>query len=119
MQTEAKLITLDEVNELLADIVSQVPEDYVYTNEDGNRADAPGFTSCEYASTSGAPSCLVGHVFHRLGLPIQHSTFDAAFGLNFGMGTPHDKRFTPAAVKRLKIVQWLQDCGHPWHEAIK
>lgn len=120
MQTETKLITLDEVNELLADIVSQVPEDYVYINPEGRSA-ASGPIGCEYASRDGSPSCLVGHVLHRLGLPVYHSETQPGQGwaVTWGFEHPHEEHFTPEAVSRLARVQSRQDQGTPWREAIK
>lgn len=113
--------------QLLLDAVAVKGEDYVYEGvEDGMDA-----MRCYYAR-NGAPDCIVGHVLHKLGVPIEKMEYDIltkhqsdvisyktiyvhfdklreAYGINF----------SARAQRLLGLTQGLQDQDVPWGEAVQ
>jgi hypothetical protein len=101
-------LTLDRVMPVLREVVAERP-DFVYEEPDGG-------TTCYYVWED-CPSCLVGHVLHRLGVPLEvmaerntaqvHARgFAAAVGLTW------------LATRALKHAQDQQDAGEPWSAAL-
>ena len=103
-----KLIGVPEVLAHLRDVVAKKGADYVYRRE-----------TCRYA-VSGAPSCIVGHVYARLGLldkDTQESIVKAK-GLHVG-------KIASLARQVLQTAQEVQDGRYPpfvprgtWGEAL-
>lgn len=100
------------VNAVLTGIVADKSEGYRYTDEDGGRA------NCVYRNEDGSPSCLVGHVAHRLGIPLPaYDAFENSTGVcSTVLGQTY---FTTDALSRLSRVQMRQDSGETWARAIR
>jgi len=114
-------LTVDNVLRTMEEVVSEYGADYVYRTDSS--------VQCVYVA-DGEPSCLVGHVLHRLGVPTE-----ALFHLGDRSGVSQDAKglvhalvregyaapvpsspFGPIAV--LMEAQWRQDTGSTWGEAL-
>jgi hypothetical protein len=98
--------------ELLIDVVEQYGEDHVYERVP-NTVD-----SCRY-EYSGQPSCIVGHVLHRAGVPIDvlKSFDDNDDGVSANVLYEY-LDVTEDAANVLGWAQGLQDSGHTWGRAL-
>lgn len=119
---DSNLIGVDEVRELLREIISSKPRDYMYQYEkdsDGNEISA-----CMYTTPEAAPSCIVGHVMDSVATDILTSCYTREWD---DKGDPLSSRgaytikelwdvFTPHAMILLDRVQKNQDGGVPWSE---
>lgn len=110
-------LTYDKTVELLNETVQEFGEDYVYSRNDEGR--------CVYVQ-DGQPSCLVGHVLVKAGVPLER--LEAADS-NFG-GTGADVLIRQinreGAVKvdgkartALAEAQYTQDHGNTWGLAVR
>jgi hypothetical protein len=112
------VIIIDEqwAMSLLAEVVSDFGEDHIYEN-DGLQAP---LASCVNVA-DGQPSCIVGHVLVRAGIPV--STFYENNAVETGMyGTYSAFKngvadITEGAYMILAAAQRAQDDGHTWGEA--
>lgn len=100
-----------EVRALLLEIVAEFPDGHYYEPVVWR-----GDPMCVY-SVDGRPSCLIGHLFHRLGVavPEWHQSARVARvvpGYAGGM-------FTSDAVVYMSHVQQLQDARMPWADCVK
>lgn len=100
-------LTLDSVQQAAREIIEEFGDDFVYEK------DELGF--CLYMQ-DGQPSCLVGRLFHRLGVPVdlltrlEHAGPGALFH--------HDNwEAGNGVVSFLTDLQINQDAGRPWGEA--
>lgn len=112
-----KIQTTDEaVMETLRAVVAERP-DYVYDSE---AVDENGVPMCVYVA-DGAPSCLVGHVLHRLGVPLDAlSVFDESGGKDAQLVVRRVLDGTSGATAhRLWAAQSAQDNGETWGEALE
>lgn len=126
-------ITYDKALSTIREIVSEFGEDYVYERvNDG----------CRYVS-NGVPSCIVGHALVRWGVdPDLINSWDAdqrpmevngemtykqdgIYAANFawdalrGLRQDGHLEITDEAIVFLDAVQWEQDHGTPWGEAME
>lgn len=102
---------VDQVRALLLDIVAEFPDGHHYEPVPWR-----GDKMCVY-SVDGRPSCLIGHLFHRLGVvvPEWHQSARVARivpGYAGGM-------FTSDAVIYMSNVQQSQDAHMPWADCVK
>lgn len=102
-----KTVTDEEGLALLEQIVNERP-DYVYEKPGGDDA------SCVYVH-NGAPSCLVGHWLHKLGvslddIPEGEAASDTARVLGLAVSTP--------LADALDGAQDTQDSGLNWAQAL-
>lgn len=100
-----------EVRALLREIVAEFPDGYAYEG-----AEWRGQQTCVYAF-EGKPSCLIGHLFHRLNIEIPewHQNARVARVVPvFAWGV-----FTNDAVLYMTNVQQSQDARFPWAECLK
>jgi hypothetical protein len=70
---------------------------------------------------SGAPGCIVGRVLHEVGMaPLAINSLDGrgAIGTCHSRTEEHGIRLTPAAAQFLQQVQFKQDSGNTWAEAV-
>jgi hypothetical protein len=101
--------------ELLIDIVDQYGEDVVYERVP-KVAGGSGMV-CQYQDR-GQPSCIVGHVLARAGVPM-----DVLYELDV-LGAPADRlgshvRVDGQAAQVLNAAQCVQDAGKTWGEALE
>lgn len=127
-----KTYTYDETLAMLTGIVSENGEDFVYEVHDEDRL-AP---SCRYA-LDGQPDCIVGHVFAKVGVPVEKMEYVRSDGWESGAAGPVNPysvegadlvagrlegdgvvAFTPKAKRLLISVQVKQDAGDSWGEAL-
>jgi len=105
------LLTASEALKHLEAIVAEFGEDYVYQGH-GTR-DPLGVLVCHYVH-NGKPDCLVGHVAHRHGVPLdilaKHEGASAYAFANIA--------FTQKACAVLVAAQAEQDRQKPWHLAL-
>ncbi len=108
----AEQITKDRALELLREIVAEYGEDWVYASRDDG-------TTCTY-TRQGQPSCLIGHVLHRAGVPIEHlATLDRGDTPSIGTTTVDwGIEITPDARRVLGVAQHAQDDGSSWGTAL-
>lgn len=100
----------NEVLDLLTEVVAEAGPDFVYKS--------PG-QYCRY-EYKGQPSCLVGRVLNRLGVPVEalaglDEDYPAVNDVDFvslGLSLPDD------AVIALQAVQEWQDEGNKWGDAL-
>lgn len=116
----------DETLSLLRAAVELKGEDYVYTNPNGEMATIDGgITDCFYVDESGddaVPSCIVGHVFHAMGIPVLDMLKIEGSSVNSDVTEDllrdNSIQVTPRATRLLYSAQDLQDSGHTWGEAV-
>jgi hypothetical protein len=63
--------TLDQVLVALREVVAENGADYLYASPAGEFSDACVYAYRDYETGQGEPSCLVGQVYVRLGIPIE------------------------------------------------
>lgn len=97
-------VTLEQVKRAAQEIVAEFGEDYVYEH------DVQGF--CHY-QRDGQPSCLVGRIFHRLGVSI--GLLEKLEGTGPGSLFHHEEwEAGDGVVNFLANLQLNQDSGHTW-----
>lgn len=105
-----KNVTNEDLLRTLREVAAEQPEK-VYKSPAG----AGG--SCFYVHGN-EPGCIVGHALHRLGVPLEtlkeHESDAARAPLNDLF-----PEVTEGAMDLVDSVQYLQDRGEPWGEAIK
>lgn len=117
----------DETLSLLRAAVELKGEDYVYVNPDGEVASDDGsITDCFYVdngSGEAAPSCIVAHVFHAMGIPVLDMLKIEGSSVNSDVTEDllrdNSIQVTPRATRLLYSAQDLQDSGHTWGVAVE
>lgn len=105
-------LTPEIVTPIIRQIVAEYGEDYVYKAEERAR-EFPNL-GCVYREF-GEPSCLVGHVLDRAGVPYdKYWDLDGDSASTLLKDSPHeDLRIA------LDAAQTVQDVGQTWGEALK
>lgn len=132
------MITAQQVIETMREVVAEKGEDYVYPKEEGIWVDRDDntvrgdevnvetdpFLSCAYLTVDDQPSCIVGHVLHRLG--VDHKILGDAETVSatvFGTGGHHaltgKHRLDEGAARILSAAQQVQDNGAAWGLALR
>lgn len=110
-------LSFSKVVEISQALVEEFGEDYIYSKEDG---------VCVYVH-DGAPSCFVGHVLHRAGVPLERLEKADTASWGGGMGadslirglTEEGALATPDSTRSfLSAAQTEQDNGSTWGEAL-
>lgn len=107
------------VDTYLDEAVAEFGEDYVYSQGDTG--------SCNYVR-SGAPSCLVGQVLAKAGVPLDRLA--AADLGQFGSGTPANDllaelneegvlKYDGEVITLLSGAQYWQDIGYTWGASVQ
>jgi hypothetical protein len=107
------------VDTYLDEAVAEFGGDYVYSKSDTG--------SCNYVR-DGAPSCLVGQVLAKAGVPLDRLV--VADQGQYGGGVPADDllaelveegvlRYDGEAITLLSVAQHRQDSGSPWAAAVR
>jgi hypothetical protein len=101
---EISELTIENVTPVIREIVAEFGEHYVYL---------PGNEGCVYQE-NGKPSCLVGHVFDRMGVPYNQrwEEKDASWVISVNGG---DEQLGFA----LRAAQYVQDDERSWGEALR
>jgi hypothetical protein len=113
-----KSMTVSEVLEIMGEVVDEFGSDFVYVKVVGT--DDSGGRCLNWHG--GCPSCLIGHVMHRWGMP---ETILAGFP-NAGISTlvslfvlhHADTKIEPGTVDVMAEAQVGQDEGVPWGECL-
>lgn len=116
------MLTLEETKAKLEALVEKLGPDTVYEIPDGS-------TTCVYSTAEGAPSCLVGQLIHEVSPEILEEIHSEEWedGVNIlemdvdtlALRYPRvDALFDADAKVYLNTVQYLQDKGVTWGEAI-
>lgn len=117
LPTEADRFGVTVVNAVLTGIVAEKPAGFRYTDPYG--VVAGDGADCLYADRDGKPSCLVGVLAARLGIPLpKYDTWDNGQGIRNG-AEQIAQYFTEEARARLVTVQSRQDEGETWARAIR
>lgn len=107
--------TDDDVMRVLREVVAERP-DYVYVNPNGERGVFGGSAICYYVHGD-CPGCLIGHVLHRLGVPI-----DAMWRREHWPASVMAAEVLSGVSYRstyaLDAAQLMQDYGQPWSRAL-
>lgn len=124
-----KTYTYDETLALLQEAVSERGEHFIY-----EQRPEPG-PSCRYA-WDGKPDCIVGHVFAKVGVPVQEMLFgdkiedyngvpnrgkyssEGADSVVENLESDGVVSFTPRARRLLLEVQNKQDYGMTWGDSL-
>lgn len=105
--------------ELVDQAIEQRGADYVYTNEDGDKAVPHGFVNCynwhEDEDGSVIPGCIVGTVLHMAGVPLDEmGKEDGWEDVENNLSHTETLRATRKASKLLEYIQYEQDKGNTW-----
>ncbi len=107
------------VDTYLDEAVAEFGEDYVYSQGD--------YGSCDYVR-DGAPSCLVGQVLAKAGVPLerlkeadqgQHGGGVAANDLIVGLGEEGVLSYDSQVIRLLFEAQYRQDSGYTWGASVQ
>lgn len=129
MGARVRVIYLIDAFAAVEKIVGEVGHEYTYQRP------VTSHVACRYwhpsapevnAATSeeieaGAPGCIVGRVLHGVGMdPLAINSLDGrgSIATCHGRTVEHGIRLTPAAVQFLQQVQFKQDSGKTWAEAV-
>lgn len=101
-------IKWDDFPRILDEVVAEKGEDYVYERVASMH---PG-GSCRYRADD-APSCLIGHVLDRMGVP-----YDSKWEGTSAYGVIYRDLAGPEEIANAaSIAQDAQDSGQPWSQA--
>lgn len=112
------VLTLDLVNKTLDELVAEKGEDYVYERNEEAR--------CTYVR-DGAPSCIVGHLLAKIGVPIEELAQRETRGAGGMIALLNEAGFLTTAEwpeahdveHLLAAVQINQDSQIPWGQAVQ
>jgi len=105
---------LGETLQVLRQVVSDRGHDYVYKEQERQKGVS---VRCKYVENDG-PSCIVGHVASRLGVPIETlKEWDEGFLQQ--VPTVGYRVFDESALDVLSQAQFSQDYGSTWGEALR
>jgi hypothetical protein len=114
-------LTEEQAVTLMRQVVFEYGEDYTYTAPEVEDPDlGVSGSTCMYVLNN-KPSCLLGHVLHRAGVPLQtlhqheYSLVSALFKPVGDIEPPC--RAEPYLVEALLAAQSQQDNGQSWGEA--
>ncbi len=111
-------VTMEDVVRVAEEVVS-TQLDYVYTNPNGLAAIQQASTDCFYVHGD-APGCVVGHILHRLGVPLEDLSYYEGLRANsvlLDLGDEEVIKMPNRAVSLLQCMQGEQDTGKTWGEA--
>lgn len=107
--------------ELVDQAISAKGEDYVYTNDQGQRADSASFIKCSnWHEVNGkmVPGCIVGDALHRGGVKLTQMNKSMSAGdLVVALYGDEIAHVTDRAMAFLSRIQNAQDTGSTWGEA--
>ncbi len=120
-QIVIKVLTPKLCLSLLAGIVEEFGGDHVYEKICRREGDVAGCFNWD--KVNNCPSCLVGHVMHRWGIPAEflaENQASSAHGLCTDINYSEDLLFTveEGTIRILQEVQESQDFGRPWGTAL-
>lgn len=102
-------LALPQAKAMVKEILAAAPETKFRVVED----------NCVYFDESGNPSCVIGHVFAKIGItPDQVSPADNTTILNCLYHVCGEKITTPT-MEWLQDIQSHQDCGISWGEILE
>jgi hypothetical protein len=113
-------LTTDSAIESAKKAVALMGEDYIYHTPDGKMA-APD-VKCKYVDINkNAPSCIVGHILHDHGVPLETISIEGigAESMLKKLRKSEILNFTGEASHFLNKLQEAQDVGEPWGEALE
>lgn len=119
--TSEKMFDVIDALEWLREAVDRRGTDYVYVDDNGERA-GKGGECIYYSQISGEPACLVGHALHAAGLitysMVQQAKCNARASVHElarRLGLP----LTFGAIDVLRVAQKTQDIGGTWGQALR
>ena len=129
MGARVRVIYLIDAIAAVEKIVGEVGHEYTYqrpvTSHVACRYWHPSAPNLNAATVeeieAGAPGCIVGRVLHEVGMaPLAINSLDGrgAIGTCHSRIEEHGLRLTPAAAQFLQQVQFKQDSGNTWAEAV-
>lgn len=120
--SEKIVIDYDTAKRIAAELVAERGRDYIYVDPNGVRArkrdfgefDTPYVSCVNWDNSKNEPSCIVGHILHRAGVPERIIKDRRA-----GISDDFDEYYKDDVVETfLSRIQSHQDCGMPWGEAL-
>lgn len=117
--TEKKLLNLAEAVKLAEEVVAG-REDYVYVNPEGLAA-GTGAACVNWDVNKNQPSCVVGHILHKFGVPVDEIVAyndDGVDQFTPWLDDEGSKWDTSSIYRFLSRMQLKQDLGAPWGEAL-
>lgn len=118
-------ITLDDALRLLTEAVEEKGEDYVYSNNSGERADTEYSIDCQYVHVQKGefvPGCGVGNALHRAGVSLDWLSDHESYGARNVLGMLRDDGILTAnrtVEEFLSAFQSRQDRGDTWGESLR
>ena len=119
-----KNVTYQQTLEAMRAAVEEKGEKYVYQRPKNPHIPGDKLGSCLNTSADGKePGCLVGNVFHRLGVPLEwlftpEIINNSAGGVISALRQREEYEFDEKSYKLLAEAQSLQDQGAPWGQAL-
>lgn len=103
---------------LMEEAVALKGADYVYEHQPTNDPDALAPTTCYYVWDN-QPSCIVGHVLHAAGIPLEELARHEGGSAHIVVAAvaPHD--WDGLVGNALNSAQAMQDAGGTWGEALE
>lgn len=108
------VLTLDRAKELAQEVVTEFGADYKYPIE--HKRDDGLKLSCVYVH-DGKPSCLVGQILYRHGVSLESLAQYEFSGA--GVMTYQVTEAENDAVAFLDVMQYYQDSGQTWGNALE
>lgn len=111
-----KITTANEtVLATLREVVAESP-DYVYSNPVPSDERPDPDMSCMYVHGD-VPGCLIGHVLHRLGVPLGELAKREG-GAAYIVADDFLRGVSGGVLSRLDFAQGAQDSGKTWRDAL-
>ena len=113
---------LDDVISEVRRVAAERP-DYVYVNPEGEKATPDGSVTCAYYTEDGCPSCIIGFGAAPLltederKAEVYNGSGADVFIRNNIPGLSREENASQK-LNWLRRVQWYQDHGTPWGEAV-
>jgi len=112
-------LSYDRALELLREVVAEFGEDYKYPHYPAERLPDGRKLRCFYVRDD-QPSCIVAHVLHRAGIPVQDLVKVEGLGPADTEGTTLFGQWADLLARQLlREVQVQQDEGETWGNALQ
>lgn len=112
-------LSYDDTLVLLREVIAEKGEGYIYRRRTEHHVGNGVFVSCFYVEYD-QPSCIVGHVLHRAGVPIDDiRRVEGQTPLDVEVQDRFDAWADGGARWLLNEVQANQDEQHSWGESLR
>lgn len=119
-------VTAQRVLEVAREVVAEAGEDYVYAPQPDPR-DVNGL--CLYVDAEDKPSCIIGRIAHRLGVPVEVLRSEGDLWIDESVPSLVQTRAADPLLSALGLpghlvpalanAQWSQDQSQPWGAVLR